>query len=94
MIDNCIALREHNAMLQDTTLRHDTWDELPLLLTVEQASAVLQIGRSKAYELTVEWECTKGVSGLPCVRFGSQKRIPRHALRMYIDALLGGPEVA
>jgi len=81
-------------MLRDTTLRYATWDGLPLLLTVEQAAGVLQIGRSKAYELTVEWECTKGGSGLPCVRFGTQKRIPRHALRMYIDSLLGGPEAA
>ena len=31
-------------------------DDLPPFLTVEQAAKVLQIGRTKAYELTTEWE--------------------------------------
>ncbi len=39
------------------------FDDLPPLLTVEQAAKVLQIGRSKAYELTVEYECTGGALG-------------------------------
>lgn len=43
--------------------------DLPAFLTVEQAAAELQLGRSKAYELTVEWERTGGRSGLPFVRF-------------------------
>ena len=79
-------------MLDNTTLRYGVWEDLPLLLTVDQAAAVLQLGRSKAYELTVEWEYTSGRSGLPCVRMGTLKRVPRHALRRYIDQLLGGPE--
>ena len=81
-------------MLDSTTLGRGTWEDLPLLLTVEQAAAVLQLGRSKAYELTVEWERTNGHSGLPCVRVGTLKRVPRHALRRYIDHLLGDPEAA
>jgi hypothetical protein len=32
--------------------------DLPPFLTVEQAAEQLQLGRSKAYELTVEWERT------------------------------------
>jgi hypothetical protein len=59
------------------------FDELPPFLTVIQAGAVLQIGRSKAYELTVEWERTAGRSGLPFVWCGAQKRIPRTALEQF-----------
>ena len=56
------------------------FNDLPPFLTVEQAAKVLQIGRSKAYELTVEWEASRGSSGLPFVRCGWQKRVPRAAL--------------
>ena len=38
-------------------------DDLPPFMTVEQAAKVLQLGRSKTYELTVEWERTGGASG-------------------------------
>ena len=64
-------------------------DDLPPFLTVEQAAEVLQLGRSKTYELTVEWDCSGGASGLPFVRFGSQKRVPRAALVQLIESALG-----
>lgn len=64
-------------------------DELPPFLTVEQAAKVLQLGRSKTYELTVEWERSGGRTGLPFVWFGHQKRIPRAALIKFIEDLLG-----
>ena len=64
-------------------------DDLPPFLTVEQAAKVLQLGRSKTYELTVEWERTAGRTGLPFVWFGHQKRIPRAALAKFIEDLLG-----
>jgi hypothetical protein len=51
----------------------EVFDDLPPFMTVEQSAKVLQIGRSKAYELTVEWERTAGRSGLPFVRCGWQK---------------------
>ena len=70
------------------------FDDLPPLLTVEQAAKVLQIGRSKAYELTVEYERTDGASGLPFVWFGDQKRIPRDALAEYIESQLHHPPAA
>lgn len=70
------------------------FDDLPPLLTVEQAAKVLQIGRSKAYELTVEYERTGGVSGLPFVWVGNQKRIPRDALAEYIEIQLHHPPAA
>lgn len=63
-------------------------DDLPAFLTVEQAAKALQLGRSKTYELTVEWERTGGDRGLPFVRFGAQKRIPRAALVQFIEGVL------
>ena len=70
------------------------FDDLPPLLTVEQAAKVLQIGRSKAYELTVEYERTAGASGLPFIWIGNQKRIPRDALAEYIESQLHRPPAA
>jgi excisionase family DNA binding protein len=57
-------------------------------MTVEQAAKVLQLGRSKTYQLTVEWERTGGGNGLPFVWFGSQKRVPRAALEQFIESVL------
>ena len=61
------------------------FDDLPPFMTVEQSAKVLQIGRSKAYELTVEWERSGGHSGLPFVWCGWQKRIPRAALVRFVE---------
>jgi excisionase family DNA binding protein len=59
--------------------------ELPRFMTVDQAGKLLQLGRSKTYELTVEWERTSGASGIPFVWFGNQKRIPLDALMRWVD---------
>ena len=60
-------------------------DDLPPFMTVEQAAKVLQLGRSKTYELTVEFDCSDGRSGLPFVWLGKRKRIPRTALVRFKD---------
>ena len=60
-------------------------EDLPPFLTVDQAAKVLQLGRSKTYELTVEFDCTAGRTGLPFVWLGRQKRIPRTALIRFMD---------
>jgi glutaredoxin len=54
---------------------------------------VLRIGRSKAYELTTEWERSGGRSGLPFIWIGRQKRVPREAIERMVRALLG-PDAA
>jgi excisionase family DNA binding protein len=69
-------------------------DDLPPFLTVEQAGKALQLGRSKSYELTVEWERSGGTSGIPFVWFGNQKRIPRDALVRYVEGQLQPPSAA
>ena len=68
--------------------------DLPPFLTVEQAAKELQLGRSKAYELTVEWERTGGRSGLPFVWFGHQKRIPTAWLIRLAESTPGQPPAA
>lgn len=68
------------------------WDDLPLFLTVEQAAAVVQVGRTSAYKLTEDWERT-GV-GLPFVRLGALKRVPREVLRDLLYARPQGPGIA
>jgi hypothetical protein len=67
--------------------------DLPAFLTVEQAAVELQLGRSKAYELTVEWERTGGRSGLPFVWFGHRKRIPTNWLIRLADTVSDGPRL-
>lgn len=69
------------------------FDDLPPFMTVEQAAQVLQLGRSKTYALTAEWERTDGRSGLPFVWIGRQKRVPREAIDHLVRDLFG-PEAA
>jgi hypothetical protein len=48
----------------------------PTFLTVEEAAAVLRIGRTAAYLLARRWEDTAGAEGLPVLRFGRLLRVP------------------
>ncbi|MDQ3469110.1 MAG: helix-turn-helix domain-containing protein [Actinomycetota bacterium] len=52
-------------------------DELPLLLTVEEAAAVLRIGRTLAHALARRYEAGGGREGLSVVRLGGCLRVPR-----------------
>jgi len=52
-------------------------DHLPLVLTVEEAAAVLRISRGAAYEQTRIWRETNGREGLPVVTVGRSQRVPR-----------------
>ncbi|HVA43779.1 MAG TPA: helix-turn-helix domain-containing protein [Acidimicrobiales bacterium] len=55
-------------------------DELPVVLTIEEAAAVLRIGRTAAYELTRRYRASGGKAGLPVLTVGRQLRVPRAAL--------------
>lgn len=59
----------------------------PEVLTVEQAAAILQIGRSSAYDLARQFLATDGAKGLPVIRVGRLMRVPR----VQLEQLLGGP---
>lgn len=63
-------------------------ERLPDLLTVEEAGAVLRVGRTKAYAMASEWRRTEGASGLPVLDFGHVLRVPRHALEQLVGAEL------
>jgi Helix-turn-helix domain len=67
--------------------RTRTAAKVPDLLTVEEAAAVLRIGRTKAYAMAREWRATGGRSGLPVKDFGNVLRVSRHAL----EELIGAP---
>jgi excisionase family DNA binding protein len=60
-------------------------DELPEVLTVDEAAVVLRIGRAAAYELAHQWREGGGRSGLPVVTLGRSLRVPREALRRLLD---------
>ena len=51
----------------------------PMLLTVKDLEAELQLGRTRTYELV-----RSGV--IPTIRIGRAVRIPREALRRWVDA--------
>jgi excisionase family DNA binding protein len=71
-------------MVQRSDLRlvHSTpaLDELPDVLTVEEAAALLRIGRGAAYELARQWRVTEGREGLPVVTLGRTLRVPKASL--------------
>ena len=61
-------------------------DDLPEVLTVEEAAAVLRIGRGAAYELARQWRASGGRHGLPVLTLGRSLRVPRSALARMLDA--------
>jgi excisionase family DNA binding protein len=65
--------------------RRPALDQLPEVLTVEEAAAVLRIGRGAAYELARQWRESGGRHGLPVVTLGRSLRVPRQALRQLLD---------
>ena len=59
---------------------------VPPLLTVLQAAWVLNIHRTKAYQMTIEWRATGGEKGIKVIKVGSQLRVPRVWLEEHISA--------
>ena len=53
-------------------------EDLPLTLTVEEASQILRVGRNTAYDLV---RCGK----LRSIKVGKQIRIPKQALQDYLS---------
>ncbi len=59
-------------------------EDLPAMLTVEEAARVLRIGRSLAYQLATLYITSDGIDGLPVVRLGGVLRVPGFAVRELI----------
>lgn len=60
---------------------------VPDFFTLPEAGRILRISRNSAYKAATEFEETGGESGLPIVKVGKLKRVPRLAL----EKLHGGP---
>ena len=74
-------------MIPPVITRTTPSDQWPELLTVEEASAILAIGKGTTYDL-----CRRGE--LPSVRLGRLLRIPRSGLVSLLQATsgaIGGP---
>ena len=52
----------------------------PDVLTVDEAAAVLRIGRGAAYALARRWRASGGTEGLPVIELGRTLRVPRREL--------------
>jgi len=59
----------------------------PGFLTLDEAAAVLRVGRSTAYREANAFERSGGRTGIPVVRYGKLFRVPRCRL----EEQLGGP---
>ena len=65
---------------------------LPDFLTVEEAAAVLRIGRTAAYELAWRYRATAGAEGLPVIVLGRLLRVPRAQLEAWAGGQLSAPD--
>lgn len=54
--------------------------DAPDFLTMEEAAAILRIGRNQVYELARVWRATGGERGVPVVEVGRLLRVPKVAL--------------
>lgn len=62
--------------------------ELPDVLTVEEAAALIRIGRTAAYQLARQYLATDGAEGMPVRRIGRQLRVPLELLEAWVGTTL------
>jgi hypothetical protein len=60
------------------------WDDLPLVMTLDQARSVLNVGRTTTYALARQFVASGGQEGLPVVLVGGTYRITRDALARFV----------
>lgn len=65
------------------TMSHD---QLPEVLTIEEAAEVLRISRNTAYTLARLWRDTAGRRGLPVIELGRSLRVPRAGLERLLTS--------
>jgi excisionase family DNA binding protein len=61
-------------------------DDLPLMLTITEAAAVLRVSRTTAYKLAEDWRATQGRTGLPTVRLRGRLLVRRVDLAVIVGA--------
>ena len=59
-------------------MKFTAFENLPLLLTVEEMAAVLRIGRNPAYHLVKD-------GSIQSIRVGRSIRVPRNALIQFVE---------
>ena len=64
--------------------------ELPLLLSMIEAAALLRIGRTTVYKLAEAWRSIDGATGIPTVRVGTKLFVRRADL----ERIVNGPDEA
>jgi len=75
-----------SGQLRSLQVRGGHWEvavglvDAPDFLTLEEAAAILRIGRNQVYELARVWRATGGERGVPVVEFGRLLRVPKAAL--------------
>ena len=67
-------------------------DDLPEVLTVEEAAAILRIGRGAAYALARRWRASGGREGLPVIELGRTLRVPRRELDRLLQGSVAPPD--
>jgi hypothetical protein len=77
-------MRPFQRATHDQRLRLLEPDDLPEVLTIEEAAAILRIGRGAAYALARRWRATGGTEGLPVLELGRTLRVPRHELNQML----------
>jgi hypothetical protein len=62
-----------------------SWDDLPEVLTIEEAAKLLRISRGAAYALANQYLDSDGTDGMPVRRLGRSLRVPKAPLRRFLD---------
>jgi hypothetical protein len=70
-------------------MKHDR-NDLPEVLTVEEAAVLLRISRNCAYGLARRWRASGGREGLPVIELGRNLRVPRAALERLLTVDIPG----
>lgn len=73
-------LKEGNVMGEIATVKNNRWDELPIILGVDDVQKILRISRATAYRLMNR-------PGFPARRVGDRRIvIPRDAFRKWLES--------